>query len=107
MMNDKVERPPLGWWIGILGGLGFNALVGFNDGAYAMWCSYVTSFLSQGLIRFIFVAGVAAHVGEAIYAWRIARQAGLRTAGGWALQTFLIGFPSLGRLQQRVSNRLL
>ncbi len=103
MLDDAVERPPLGWWIAILAGLGLNAWVGFSDSAYAIWCSYVTAVFPQALLRNIFLAAVVVHVGEALYAWRLATQAGLRTAAGWTLQTFVLGFPSLGRLRRRVS----
>ena len=105
MMDDTVERPPLGWWIAILGGLGINALVGFSDAAYAAWCTHVTTVLPQATIRNIFLVAVLVHAGEATYAWRLATQAGLQSASGWAMQTFLLGFPSLGRLRQRVATR--
>ena len=105
MRDDTVERPPLGWWIAIFGGLGINALVGFNAGAYASWCNHITTLLPQTTIRNIFLGAVVVHLGEATYAWRLASQAGLKSAPGWALQTFLLGFPSLGRLRQRVASR--
>ncbi len=102
MLDDSVQRPPLGWWIAILGGLALNAWIGFSDSAYAVWCSIVTTALPQTLIRNIFLGGVLVHIGEAAYAWRMATLANLRSAPGWALQTFLLGFPSLMRLRKRV-----
>ena len=104
MVDDTVERPPLGWWIAIFGGLGLNALVGFSHGAYAVWCNHVTTVLAQATIRNVFLGAVVVHAGEATYAWRLASHAGLTSAPGWALQTFLLGFPSLGRLRQRVAS---
>lgn len=102
MLNDTVERPPLGWWIAILGGLGLNAWVGFSADAYAAWSSYVTSVMPQATIRNIFIGGVAVHVGEAFYAYRLATRSGFTSAGAWAVQTFLLGYPSLVRLRGRV-----
>lgn len=106
MLDDSVQRPPLGWWIAILGGLALNAWIGFSDNAYAAWCSTVTTALPQTLIRNIFVGAVLVHIGEAAYAWRLATQANLRSATGWTLQTFLLGFPSLMCLRQRLTMRL-
>lgn len=105
MLDDAVERPPLASWIAILGGLGLNALIGFDDAAYTAWCNSITTALPQELIRNIFLGAVVVHVGEAIYAWRMATAAGLRSAQGWALQTFLLGFPSLGRLRKVIARR--
>lgn len=102
MLEDSVQRPPVGWWIAILGGLALNAYIGFSDSAYAMWCATVTTALPQTLIRNIFLGGVFAHIAEATYAWRLATQANLQSAPGWALQTFLLGFPSLVRLRKQV-----
>jgi hypothetical protein len=103
MRRDAVERPPVALWIAIVGGLGLSALVGLSDSAYALWCSHVTSALPQRLIRDIFLGAVVVHAGEAAYAWRLARGAGLKTAAAWTLQTFLIGFPSLGRLRKLIA----
>lgn len=104
--QESVDRPATGWWIAIFVGLGINAAVGFGAGAYALWCETVTAALSQSLIRNIFLAAVAAHAGEAWYAWRVARAAGLReSAAGWCLQTLLLGFPSLRLLLRKVRTR--
>lgn len=102
MLEDRLEVPPLGWWIAIVGGLGLNAWVGFSDSAYAGWCAWVTTALPQSMIRNIFIGAVVVHMAEATYAWRLATSAGLSSAPAWAAQTLLIGFPSLGRLRQRV-----
>lgn len=103
MRHDTVERPPIGWWIAVLGGLGLNAWVGFSDAAYAAWSTHVTTVLAQTTIRNIFFAAVAVHAAEAAYAHRIAHRAGWRSANAWALQTFLLGFPSLTRLRARAA----
>ncbi len=95
-----IERPHIGWWVAILGGLAFNAVVGFDAGAYAWWCAHVTTALSQPLVRNIFIAAVAAHIAEATYAARLAQRAG-DSVPGWFVQTLLLGFPSLRLLRRR------
>lgn len=97
-----IERPHIGWWVAILGGLAINAAVGFDAGAYAWWCTHVTTALSQRLVRNIFIAAVLTHVIEAAYAARLAQRSGLGDrAGGWCVQTLLLGFPSLRLLRRR------
>jgi len=104
--DDRVERPHTGWWAVILGGLGLTAVLAFVPGAYALWCRYVTTTLSRQLLAAIFVSAYVIHLGEALYARAFARRAGLTaSANAWALQTFLLGFPSLRLLARRVARR--
>jgi hypothetical protein len=100
--DAPIDRPPLGWWIAILAGLALNAAVAFDAGTYAWWCAHVTAALPQGVVQAIFIAAVLTHVGEATYALRLAQRSGLgSSAGGWFVQTLLLGFPSLRLLRQR------
>jgi hypothetical protein len=97
-----IERPHIGWWVAILGGLGLNAAVAFDAGVYAWWCAHVTTVLPQGVVRAIFIAAVVTHVAEAAYAARLAQRSGLGdSAGGWFVQTLLLGFPSLRLLRRQ------
>ncbi len=99
-----VDRPPLGWWLAVLGGMGLLALLAFHPGAYGMWRAAVTAALSQDLLRGIFVAALLTHLGEAVYAFRLAQRAGLADhAAGWFLQTFTLGYPSLRLLRRRAA----
>lgn len=101
--DDILEHPPLGWWVAILAGLAINAAVAFDSSAYAWWCTHVTAVLSQGLVQAIFIAAVVTHVAEATYALRLAQHRGHgNSAGGWFVQTLLLGFPSLRLLRRRV-----
>ena len=101
--DDVLEHPALGWWVAILAGLATNAVVAFDSGAYAWWCTHVTPVLSQGVVQAIFIAAIVTHVAEATYALRLAQRNGLGDrAGGWFVQTLLLGFPSLRLLRQRV-----
>ena len=99
-----VERPHPGWWVAVLGGLGLTAVLAFDPAAYALWAREVTDALSPTVLRALLAAGVALHLAEALYAWRVARHAGL-AAGGWFRQTLLVGFPSLRLLLRRVPRR--
>jgi hypothetical protein len=99
---DTVERPHLGWWLATCGGLGFTALLGFDAGVYAFWRDHVTAIVPQRGWAVVFVGSYVIHLGEALYARARARRAGLvASANGWAVQTFLLGFPSLRLLLAR------
>jgi hypothetical protein len=75
------------------------AVLAFDARSYTLWSRHVTSALPQGLLSGIFIAAVVTHLLEALYAWRLAQRHGLtRSAAGWALQTFLLGYPSLRML---------
>ncbi|MBM3671776.1 MAG: DUF4499 domain-containing protein [Actinobacteria bacterium] len=77
------------------------------------WLSNFGGMVAFGLIvsrsrsRFMhlgFRTAVALHVGEAIYAYRKALQAGFgSSAHRWALQTLGVGFPSLIALNDAVA----
>jgi hypothetical protein len=83
--------------------MGTLAVLAFHAGAYAVWCERITTAFSQRLLRGIFVLAVLTHLAEAVYAFRLARRAGLReNAAGWFLQTVALGYPSLGLLRRRV-----
>ncbi|KAE8654101.1 short-chain dehydrogenase/reductase family 42E member 1-like isoform X2 [Hibiscus syriacus] len=58
-------------------------------------------FRSMFGIRLAFFLAVAAHIGEAMYAWRVAKRVDPVNARGWFWQTFALGFPSLRLLLKR------
>lgn len=58
-------------------------------------------FRSMLVIRIVFVAAVAAHAGEAVYAWFLAKKVDPRNATEWFWQTFALGFLSLRFLLKR------
>lgn len=101
---DHVERPHVFWWSSILFGMSLLAVLALSDGAYALWASRVTTWLPQSLLRVVLFAAVAAHVGEGLYAYRLAGRLGLRHSQlGWGMQTLVLGFPSLRLLLRRAS----
>ena len=52
-------------------------------------------------LRLLAISVVAAHVGESIYAWRLAKRVDPANARWWAFQTFVLGFVSLKLLRKR------
>uniref|UniRef100_A0ACD5ZJ68 Uncharacterized protein n=1 Tax=Avena sativa TaxID=4498 RepID=A0ACD5ZJ68_AVESA len=58
-------------------------------------------FRSMLVIRLVLVAAVAAHFGEGIYAWFLARKVDPRNATGWFWQTSALGIFSLRYLLKR------
>jgi hypothetical protein len=99
---DQVERPHWAWWVSIGFGMSLLAVLSLSDAAYALWAGQVTTLFSQPLLRLILLCAVAAHLGEGLYAWQIAGQLGLSASrGGWAVQTVMLGFPSLRLLLLR------
>jgi 3beta-hydroxy-delta5-steroid dehydrogenase/steroid delta-isomerase len=103
---EKVDRPHWAWWIAIPFGMGLLALLAFSPGAHAVWSAHVTSWTPRWLLQGIFVWAALVHVYKGMKAVRMAERAGLRaTSLAWGWQTFLLGFPSLARLEQRIRKR--
>ena len=100
--SDRVERPHVAYWIAILGGLTVLALQGFSSSFYAWWTAQVNALPAQSTMAWIALAVIPIHVGEALYCYRLSNRIGTpRASMGWALQTFVIGFPSTRLLMKR------
>jgi hypothetical protein len=100
--SEKVERPHVLFWIAIVGGLTILALQGFNDSFYGWWVAHVNALPAQSTMAWIFLACIPIHLGEALYCWRLSNRLGTPGASAeWALQTFVIGFPSTRLLMKR------
>jgi hypothetical protein len=100
--SEKVERPHVLFWIAIVGGLTILALQGFSDSFYAWWVAHVNTLPAQSTMAWIFWACIPIHAGEALYCWRLSNRIGTPGASAeWALQTFVIGFPSTLLLMKR------
>lgn len=101
--DDTVERPHLGWWISILFGMGLTSVLACSDRAYAVWAEHLGDWLPRSTIQKIFVVAWALHVGEALYARKLATELGYgdEARRGWTVQTFLLGYPSLSKLIRR------
>lgn len=99
---DQVERPHFLWWASIVFGMSLLSVLALWNGAYAWWATRVTTLFPQPLLRVLLVGALAAHVGEGLYAYRLAARLGLvHSQRGWLLQTLILGFPSLRLLLRR------
>ncbi|CAK7345976.1 unnamed protein product [Dovyalis caffra] len=58
-------------------------------------------FRSMWMIKAVFVFSIAAHMGEALYAWLLAKRVDPANARTWLWQTFAMGFFSLRLLLKR------
>ena len=104
-MNARgtVERPHFVWWIAVIGGLTILALQSFNPAVYDWWAANVNPLPARWILGAIFLACIPLHAGEAIYAYRLSNRLGTPEASrGWAMQTFLLGFPSTRLIMKRV-----
>jgi hypothetical protein len=101
--SDAVEWPHVGWWVSILLGMSLTSVLACSERAYALWAEHVTTLLPRSAIQKIFVIAWLLHVGEALYARKLARELGYgeEAQRGWTIQTFLLGYPSLGKLLRR------
>lgn len=52
-------------------------------------------FRSMGIVRMVFLLASALHVGEAVYAWNLAKRVDPANARGWFWQTLVLGVFSL------------
>ena len=100
--DDVVERPKPVWWCLILGGLTVLALQAFDTSFYTWWTSTMHPLPGQHVMLWILIACVPIHVFEAVYVYRLARQMGMiQSSLGWALQTFMLGYPSTYLMRKR------
>lgn len=90
-------RPALGWFLVLDGGVAALATLALSRRAYEA-ARGIGPLPAQQRLRQLLVATAGVHVAEATVAVRQARRRGL-PPGRWALQTFVVGFPSLLRLR--------
>ncbi len=99
--RPSVDRPSWLWFLLLDGGIVVLARLVFSDGAYRRAAELSQGTLpSRGALRALLGATAVIHVTEAVVAARMARRRGL-PAGGWGLQTFVVGFPSLLALRRQ------
>ena len=94
-IEDRVEPPKLIWWFVILGGLGLLALQSLHAPFYAWYTTTLHPLPGQNVMLWILIACLPIHLFEAVYVFRLAQKLGLsQSAPLWALQTFMLGYPS-------------
>lgn len=104
--EDTVDRPHAVWWVVVIGGLTVLAFQGFSDAFYGWWIAHLHALPAQKVMMWIFVACVPIHVFEAFYCHRLARRLGLtKSAFGWGVQSFFLGYPSTRLLRRREKAR--
>ncbi len=99
--GNGVIHPSLGWFALLDGGIVVLTALSLSERSYREAARRLLLPPRWVLRRLLVAAGVI-HVAEAVYAGRTARRVGL-PVGGWALQTLVVGFPSLGALRRVAS----
>jgi hypothetical protein len=93
-----VTRPALGWFALLDGGIVILGVLSSSSRAHAAVSGAAPVALpARPKLQALLVAAGIIHLAEAAFAARGARRRGL-PARGWALQTFVVGFPSLRAL---------
>lgn len=104
VQSKSIEGPNIYIWLFCIIGM---ALVGIGSylpdiGPVPLIRGFTLFFFrSMWLMRLVFVLSVAAHIGEAVYAWFLAKKVDPANARGWFWQTFVLGFFSLRFLLKR------
>jgi len=95
-----VNRPSWLWFALIDGGILSLAVLGASESTHASVNDAMpTGLPPQKTLRRMLVGVAVIHLAEARWAGRMARRRGL-SPGGWRLQTFVVGFPSLFTLRR-------
>jgi hypothetical protein len=90
-----VVRPSLLWFLLLDGGIVVLARLALSSRAHRQGTQLSRGSLPpREVLQALLVATAVIHVTEALAAGRMARRRGL-SPGGWRLQTFVVGFPSL------------
>lgn len=98
--EDRFARPAPAWFAVLDGGVALLGLMATSQAAYDV-VSRRLPVPSRRTIKVLLAGTAAVHVGEAVYAYRVANENGFhRSASRWAVQTFVVGFPSLLKLRE-------
>jgi hypothetical protein len=90
-----VVRPSWGWFALLDGGIVVMSVLAASEEAHtAVSEALPTKLPERKVLKAMCAATAVIHVAEAAVAARRARQRGLPPRG-WAVQTFIVGFPSL------------
>ena len=96
--DDDPIRPALGWFLLLDGGLlALSAVVLIPS--LAAWLRRSVPLPSNRVLRWVLLGALLTHLGEGAAAAAMASRRG-RDVHGWALQTTIVGFPSLRLLSE-------
>ena len=100
----ELDGPTIFTWVAVIAGMLAVFSAAFLPPVGPLkWVLAINLFVFRSMlvIRIVFVAAVAAHASEAVYAWFLAKKVDPRNATGWFWQTFALGFLSLRFLLKR------
>jgi hypothetical protein len=98
--RSGVVRPSFFWFLLLDGGIILLALLVFNEQAYQRAKARMQDRLPpRDTLVGLLVGTAVIHAVESLAAGRIARSRGM-SPGGWRVQTFVVGFPSLLALRK-------
>jgi len=93
------SRPAGGWFVLLDGGIVVLAVLSTSDAAYRAVRARVP-VPPRPALRGMLAATAVIHLVEAAAAYRTARRKGSANAKRWAVQTLVVGFPSLMELRR-------
>jgi hypothetical protein len=97
---DRFASPSALWFIALDSGLALMTALSLSPGTYDKVAARVP-VPPRRVVQAMLVGTAGVHVAEAVGAFRFARARGMdRSAGKWAVQTFVVGFPSLLKLRE-------
>ena len=97
------------WYFIILGSLAFVAFLAYHPSPIPfnpLVFLVEDIYHAHLIIQWIWKGAVLIHLGEAIYALYLARSVDKHNSFMWFIQTFLLGFPSLGLLLAQQKKRI-
>jgi hypothetical protein len=96
----RVVRPSLFWFLLLDGGIVALTKLAVSETAYARVRDMTGDALPpRETLQALLIGTAMVHATEAVVAGRMAKHRGL-APGGWRLQTFIVGFPSLLSLRR-------
>ncbi|KAJ4825790.1 hypothetical protein Tsubulata_029414 [Turnera subulata] len=105
--RKTLDGPTIYPWLFVLTGMSILFCASFlpDIGPVPLFKGLCLFFLrSMWMTRTVFILAVAAHAGEAVYAWRLAKRVDPANAKAWCCQTFILGYPSLHFLLKRAKH---
>jgi hypothetical protein len=102
--RSDVVRPSVLWFVLLDGGIVLLARLALSGRAHRRGTEISRGSLPpREVLQALLAATAVIHAAEALAAGRMARRRGL-SPGGWRLQTFVVGFPSLLALRRAATS---